>query len=252
MNAGLTAELSYADAVALRPEHILAGIRRYWPSAELADGTGHGGAFMVAFPELTGRTADDLDVRLLVAIRQAAPQRGSRDLSQTWEWPDAEQALAAVSHTVTAAEVFGTSFAPANRVRAFNSVVRGIAAATTPAGIWWPGSAVATHPGSFGGRPLAGIVNVRMFNVAGSLGTLLMDTLGLAALGLPDLECVFAGLPPDQMAGYLQDAAEYLVAGNVIRGGDTMQGLTGNRRWKVAARPARTDPDRAVLSITPR
>jgi hypothetical protein len=256
MNVGLAAELCYVDAVRPRPADVLAGIQRYWPSVELADGTGRGGGLMVAFPELTAHTSDGMGIRLLVSVGRPLPQpgdaRGRRDLSQTWEWPDAAPAMAAVRHTVTATEVFGTSFAPANRVRAFVAAVRGLADGTSPVGVWWPASGVATPPAALVDRPLAGLVNVRLFNVAGSPGLLLMDTLGLASLGLPDLECVFRDLPEGLMAGYLADTAEYMVAGNSIRGGDTVQGLAREQRWRVAAGSASVDPERPVLSITPK
>ncbi|MEV4510011.1 DUF4261 domain-containing protein [Dactylosporangium sp. NPDC049525] len=251
MSAGLAAELCYVDAVRPRPVDVLAGIRRYWPSVELVDGTGRGGGLMVAFPELS----TDTGIRLLVSVGRSVPQPGDaggrRDLTQTWEWPDAAVAMAKVRHTVTVTEVFGTSFAPANRVRAFISAVRGLAEGPVPAGIWWPAGGVATPPEALAVRPLAGLVNVRLFNVAGSPGLLLMDTLGLAPLGLPDLECVFSGLPEEHMAGYLTAVAEDLVAGHTIRGGSLMQGLMRDQRWRVASASASVGPDRPVLSISP-
>jgi hypothetical protein len=250
MSAGLTAELCYVDAVRPRPADVLAGIRHYWPSVELVDGTGRGGGLMVAFPELTTGTG----IRLLVSVGRSVPlpgdARGRRDLSQTWEWPDAAAALAPVRHTVTVAEVFGTSFAPANRVRAFIAAVRGLVAGPAPAGIWWPASGVATPPEALAVRPLSGLVNVRLYNVAGSPGRLLMDTLGLAPLDLPDLECIFTGLPEEHVAAYLTALAEDLVAGRTIRGGTVIPGLMGER-WRVTAGSASVDPDRPVLSVTP-
>lgn len=256
MNAGLAAELCYADAVRPRPADVLAGIRHYWPSVELVDGTGRGGGLMVSFPELAAHAGDDIGVRLMVSVGRPMPVppafdgRARWDLSQSWGWLDAPAAMAAVRCTVTATEIFGTSFAPANRVRAFVAAVHGLAAATNPAAVWWPGSCVATPPAGLGERSLAGLVAVRLFNVAGSPGLLLMDTLGLAPLGLPDLECVFRGLPEEHMAAYLNAVAENLVAGQPIRGGGTLQGLTRDQRWRVASGSASVGPDRPVLSIT--
>jgi hypothetical protein len=248
MNAGLAAELCYVDPVRPRPGDVLAGIRHHWPSAELVDGTGRGGGFMVAFPELTTAAG----IRLLVSVGQPVPQRRDRDCSQSWQWREAADAMGAARHMVSVVEVFGTSFAPANRVHAVTAVVRGLVASTAPVGVWWPASTLATPPAELAGRALAGLVNVRLFNVAGSPGLLVMDTLGMAALGLPDVECVFSQLPEGHMAGYLLSLAEYLVAGNSIRGGDTVEGLTRDQRWRVGAGSASVAPDRPVLSITPR
>ncbi len=255
MSAGLAAELCYVDAVRPRPADVLAGIRTYWPSVELVDGTGRGGGLMVAFPELAAHVGDDMGVRLLVSVGRAMPVppaidgRARWDLSQTWEWQDAAQIMAAVRHTVTATEVFGTSFAPANRVRAFVAAVRGLAAGTSPAAVWWPSSCVATPLAALSERSLAGLVSVRLFNVAGSPGLLLMDTLGLTPLGLPDVECVFRGLPEEHMAAYLTAVAENLIAGQPIRAGGALQGLTRDQRWRVTSGSASVGPDRPVLSI---
>jgi hypothetical protein len=253
MSAGLAAELCYVDVVRPRPANVLDGIRQAWPSVELVDGTGRGGGLMVSFPELAAHLGDDAGTRLLVSVGRPLPQggdtRGRWDLSQSWAWPEAAAAMAAVRCTVTVTEIFGTSFAPANRVRAFTAVVRGLAAATAPVAVWWPSSIVATPPAALPDRLLAGLVNVRVFNVAGNPGLLVMDTLGLAQLGLPDIECVYSGLPEEHMAGYLSAIAEYLVAGNPVRAGGSVQGLTRDQRWRVGTGTASVGPDRQVLQI---
>jgi hypothetical protein len=241
MSAGLAAELCYPDAV--RPRPALAAIQRYWPTATLADGTSRGGGYVAGFPELT--SADP--IRLLVAYGRPVQQPPDRrDLGQTWDWEDAAKVMAGVTHSVTVRELFGTSFAAADRVRAFTAVVRGLADETGPAAIWWPGSGLATPPAVE--RPAAGLVNVRRHDAAGRL---LMDTLGLGALGLPDLQCVCGPLPPEALAGYLSAAAGHLIDGRRVRAGDTVPGLTPHQRWKVAAGRALAGPDRPVLTITP-
>jgi hypothetical protein len=76
----------------------------------------------------------------------------------------------------------------------------------------------------------AGALNVRMFTLPD--GDLLMDTLGLSPLGLPDVQCHFRELDPDRMAQFLADVAWYLFeCGDVIADGETVEGFAGDRRW---------------------
>ncbi|MEV4139648.1 DUF4261 domain-containing protein [Dactylosporangium sp. NPDC049742] len=238
MSAGLAAELCYTGAVRLRPSP--ATLRRYWPSATLTDGTSRGGGYMVGFPELT---APD-PIRLLVSFGRPAVWQGRRDLTHTRGWAEAAEVLAGVTRTVTVTEIFGTSFAPADRVRAFTAVVRTLADDTAPVAVWWPSSRLATPPGA----EASGVVNVRHHDVTGRY---VLDTLGLGPLGLPDLQCVCGALPPEALTAYLAATASSMIDGRGLKAGDVVPGLTPHQRWKVEAGPAFAAPDRPVLTITP-
>ena len=48
-----------------------------------------------------------------------------------------------------------------------------------------------------------GFLNVRVFKVGDNPGEMLMDTLGLAAIGLPDLQCHFRDLDLNEVADLL-------------------------------------------------
>jgi hypothetical protein len=52
--------------------------------------------------------------------------------------------------------------------------------------------------------PCGPAINVRMANVTGRPGELLADTIGLAELGLPDLQMVFADRDPIDVATHLR------------------------------------------------
>ena len=55
-------------------------------------------------------------------------------------------------------------------------------------------------------------MNVRMYQAGGTeqQRELLMDTVGLSALGVPDVQCHFTGLDPDTVAQTLLGAAYYI------------------------------------------
>ena len=60
-----------------------------------------------------------------------------------------------------------------------------------------------------------------------------MDTLGLSALGLTDLECHFRGLDSRAVSRVLYNTAIYLAErGPVIEDGHTVPGIHRDEKWK--------------------
>lgn len=77
--------------------------------------------------------------------------------------------------------------------------------------------------------------NVRMVKLADHEGWMLMDTVGLEQLDVPDHEALFAkDYDPSEVAGFLRNAADYVAQnGPVIQDGDTMDG-PGGIHWQGA------------------
>lgn len=102
-------------------------------------------------------------------------------------------------------------------------------------GLLWRRSAHITSPswrgGDAGYPTLAGHINVRMFNVGGrSEDLMLMDTVGLDAFGLPDLQVLFPSNSMDTgaTAAMLHNLAlRQLESGEVMDEGDTVDGPSG-------------------------
>jgi hypothetical protein len=78
-----------------------------------------------------------------------------------------------------------------------------------------------------------------------------VDTVGLAPLGLPDVQCHFSGLDPAEVAALVDETARYLyVEGDVIDDGDTIEGLAG-APWVCRHEAALVDPPRDVVDLAP-
>ncbi len=78
-----------------------------------------------------------------------------------------------------------------------------------------------------------------------------MDTVGLAALELPDVQCHFFGLDAAAVAALLDETARYLWSeGDVIGDGDTVPGTDGDP-WACRREVALVDPPRDVIDVTP-
>jgi hypothetical protein len=62
--------------------------------------------------------------------------------------------------------------------------------------------------------PCGPAVNVRIANATGRPGELLADTIGLAALGLPDLQIVFSQRDPAEVASRLRGLVRNVFVGD--------------------------------------
>ncbi len=112
--------------------------------------------------------------------------------------------------------------------------------------------------GSEGRETLFGAVNIRLFQIdeyddGAPLETpeMIMDTLGLAALGLDDLQVHFRSLSPEDVGHFLYNAAHFIFEkGSVIKGGDTLRGTDGHP-WKCEYENALVEPERVVIDFNP-
>ena len=188
-------------------------------------------------------TADD-DVRL------KDPDR--IDLGQTWEFPQAPVVLDRCRSALTIGEMFGRPYPPAQRLEAFRATVLAVCRLTRPAAAWWPTGGQLLPPPSPASPPLMGLVNVRLFRVEGSASDVVMDTLGLRVFGLPDLQCHCHDIELPRLATYLRNAANYVFErGDVIRDGDTIEGIEPGEKWQCLQEEALIPPDRLVIDLDP-
>ena len=174
------------------------------------------------------------------------------DLSQTWEFPPAQAVLGRCQSALTVGEMFGRPFPPAQRLEAFRATVLAVCRLTAPAAAWWPTAGQLLPPPSPASPPLMGLVNVRLFRVEGSASDVVMDTLGLQVFGLPDLQCHCHDIELPRLATYLRNAAVYLFErGDVIRDGDTIEGIEPGDKWRCLQEESLIPPDRLVIDLDP-
>ena len=100
-------------------------------------------------------------------------------------------------------------------------------------------------------NPVFGFLNVRFFNIANSSGDMLMDTIGLNALGLTDFQIHYHELDPDPIARFLYNLGAYAFEkGDVIEDGHTVEG-PNKSRWICQREMSLLEPQREVLDINP-
>lgn len=101
-------------------------------------------------------------------------------------------------------------------------------------------------------NPTQGFLNVRFFKNASRDGEMVMDTLGLNALGLTDFQIHYRDLDAGDVAGVMWGLGGYAFEkGDVIEDGHTVQGPKPEDRWRCRREESLLDPKRTVLDIDP-
>ena len=252
----LVAELWYEQAPDLTDRLLLEGLRAVSPGAEAQDGS-----LVVPYdggelPTRTDAPNDAPTAPLVTVVLPGSPvgQDGKAlpDASQTWDWPDVDEALAGARASVLVTEMFADPYGARDRAAALVGVVAALTAATRPLAVSWPTSQRVTDPSAPATDGLGGLVNVRLFAVSDDADELVMDTRGLAPFDLPDLQVHFRDLEPGRLAGLLYATASYLLEeGDVIADGNTISGLQGDEHWRCVHEDALVPPARRVLDIDP-
>jgi Domain of unknown function (DUF4261) len=181
----------------------------------------------------------------------------SAALIQTWDWPDAEQAISKTKAVVEVTDGSADEAARKNRLQLFHNVVQSVLEVVEPLAIHWLPSQRIVNPNRYkedlgqGGLLFSSAVNVRMFKIQQS-NERIMDTMGLTGLGCPDLQCYFTNLDPAKIGLYLFQLAEYVFErGDVFRDGDTVEGLEPNEKWRCRKQPSYVPPTRRVIDVIP-
>lgn len=130
--------------------------------------------------------------------------------------------------------------------------------------VWIPASGklltadqVRKNPQQGEGRFLYFALNARFFKIENT-EDMIVDTLGLYALGLPDLQYHFHTLDPNLVVNHGYNAAIYIFENNApIKSGETIDGLDdkGNMswdvQWKCQYENALIQPARELMDICP-
>lgn len=97
-------------------------------------------------------------------------------------------------------------------------------------------------------------VNARFFTIQGTKD-MLVDTLGMSTLFLPDLQYHFHGLDPNWVVNHAYNVASYLLEhDNPIQNGETIDGIKDGMvsrmvQWKCQYESALIQPPREILDI---
>ncbi|MGZ3406478.1 MAG: DUF4261 domain-containing protein [Polyangia bacterium] len=191
------------------------------------------------------------------ALGEVVPPPSKKELAgsigHTRDWPAAAETTARARAAVKLVDELPSE----ERLGAFVARVAAAAAKLPCVAVWWKPADRLVEPRALAAAardddPLRVAVNVRLFHVEeGRSDERVMDTVGLTALELPDVQCHFFALDVAQVAALLDETARYLFAeGDVIGDDDTVPGIDGEP-WSCRHETALVDPPRDVVDLTP-
>jgi hypothetical protein len=203
-----------------------------------------------------GRTPAQLLV--IPGRRERDAVRIEDSIQQSWTQRNARELVAAAPHVVFVSDMMASGLPHKERLLLFLDALAAILDVVPCHAIHWRPSQQILTPDRFldnrlGGKEhflFAGPLNVRFFGDAPV--EKLADTMGLAALGLPDLQCHFHGLDPDEVVRFLYALAlSTFENGDVIESGHTVTGLHSGEQWTCRREDALVPPRRVVLDVDP-
>lgn len=189
---------------------------------------------------------------------ESCPPADEAALAQSWDWPAAAEPVSGCQHRLLVADRMAGGLPYAERAQLFRRSLKALVEAMQPLALYFPITEQYLDPAffraSFGkaADPLCGLFNVRLVRQSGEADAWLMDSLGLAALGLSDLECLFSDRDPNEIGQMLWTAAYYLYQeGDVIEDGHTIQGAQEGERWRCHRGVSTLSPGREVIRLQP-
>ncbi len=200
-----------------------------------------------------------IPAQIFVAIAEQSPdaERTRPSVEQTWDWPDAKASVERCRATVLVTDLMSSGLEYKTRLRLLHNAVLSVLEQINCIGIHWQPSQRIVDPQAYikskrnEEDEIFPAINVRLFRVEnGQPGETLMDTLGLAALGIPDIQCHFFTLDSQEVARVLFNTGYYLFGqGDVIQDGHTVQGPDEPQKWKCQHEDALVAPERVVLDL---
>lgn len=184
-------------------------------------------------------------------------------LPQSWNWAEARDAVQRAKGALVLTDVYADGLPRAARLELLAQTVSVLVSLTRCVAVHWlpsdrlvdPEVLRATPPGL--GWVSRAAVNVRMVTPTpsgedGATEESILDTFGMAAFGLPDLQCHFTGLDQGAVAARLFGYATYLFdRGDVIEDDDAIDGTGPEGPWLARREQGLIPPERTVIDFDP-
>lgn len=179
-------------------------------------------------------------------------------LEQSWHWKEATGVIGECKYQLRIHDLFTAALPHKERLQLFQQALSAVLEVVPCDALYFYGSDKIVEPSAYtqalqDGDHLYGAMNVRLYQAGGSEARreLVMDTVGLSSLGVPDFQCHFSGLDPDKVAQTLFGAAYYLFdQGDVILDGQLL-GTADSQRWRCEHQESIVSPRRYVIDLDP-
>ena len=177
-------------------------------------------------------------------------------IRQTWDFPECADIAKECKHSITLFIMLGGGLDYKKRIELFQLSLRACLETVSFDAIYHPKINKVINPVRFlkdikDGDMLTGALNVRFYNINYPDGdsSMLVDTCGLALVGLPDLQCFFKNMDVNYMVSFIYNLAYYIYEkGDIIKDGETT-GNTPDEKWICQHEFSQVAPNRYVINI---
>jgi len=184
--------------------------------------------------------------------------------TQFWTMPDAEDVLEQCRYKLLISDFMAAGLDYKSRSALLADWLEAaVSMFPTCKAIWIPSSGKLLHPAEIAENPYEGAarflqfgMNIRYFTIHGTEDSLI-DSLGLFALGLPDVQYHFHTLDPNDVSRHAFNVAAYLFEADVpVNDGETIAGLLNGEmapevHWPCRFEMSLIQPTREVMDVCP-
>lgn len=240
-------------------EETLVKLRGHFGEVDVV--SGDNGVHMFALPAHPVTYEGGRQVPSQVMITECGPKKG--DLAdavartQFWDCPDGAAVLDSCPWQVMLCDFLAAGLPALERAEiladwveiALSLLPDCTAVYFQPSGKLLPAEKLRNNPYKGARRFFYGGVNTRFFSVQGT-DDMVVDTLGLYALGLPDVQYHFHTLDPNAVVNHAGNLAIYQFENNApIESGHTVGGIDSGEQWTCQYERSLIQPARDVLDI---
>lgn len=190
------------------------------------------------------------------------PVMNEMDISQTWNSPEAEEILASCKYQVFANDMMAAGLHYLERAEMLTDYVDALLEIypTCKAVVFETSKKMYTRDELVNcnvakeDKFIYYAVNVRFFNIQGT-DDMIVDTVGMGTLFMPDLQYHFHGMDPNWVVNHAYNVLSYMFAReNPIKSGDHIDGVKDGRmcrdvQWNVRYEGALIQPLREVIDF---
>lgn len=256
----LVTKLLFVNKPAINADKILAELKKYVDNVEHSQ---MDSACMFAFPDFRVEFADAAGrAQCVVLLPEDKPgvEIPEEAFQQNWHWEEANETAEKCRYELLVTDMMTRTLEYKQRLNLYLNFLVAVIKATNPEVVYAvPGQKLIDPKKLINSwdKPtkeiLHALFNVRLFRIEGDDKTdLLMDTVGLNTIGLPDFQVRFSTLDPSNIANLLWNYAYYVYDnGDVIENGNTLEGLVSGSKWKSERIIPAMQPERVVINVLP-
>lgn len=258
----LTAKLLFLDKPNFDSNQVLAEVKKHFANVEHSFSEN---SLIFSFPDHPIQFADaTIPAQCTIMV----PDQGKSEVElpdaafqQNWHWPEANQTARNCSYEILVTDLMSRTLPYKERLNIFMDFLVAVIKITQPNAVYSSAAQKILNPLNIVStweidkiQMLYVICNVRLYNISNNIDDkeLLMDTVGLHAIGLPDFQIRFSTADENEIANLLWTYAYYAYEfGDIIVDGNTLEGLKAGSKWKCEKQFSLVGPERIVVNVTP-